>query len=140
MSKAAADGLKQRIDVIEGAYEFMLAYAAQGLAGDEGSGSIREVREHLEGSDQALEGLGDLLRTEVKTKKMSPAEPYHAFVETLEGDAKKSRTAIRLVLAQPVIGSQLIDNLNANTHLRALLTDLFLLDEILQPGGANGAD
>jgi hypothetical protein len=37
---------------------------------------------------------------------------------------------MELVLAQPSISSQLIDNLNASIHLRALLTDLFLLDEI----------
>jgi hypothetical protein len=36
------------------------------------------------------------------------------------------------VLAQPSINSQLIDNLNASIHVRALLTDLFLLDEALK--------
>jgi hypothetical protein len=36
-----------------------------------------------------------------------------------------------LVLAQPSISSQLIDNLNASIHLRALLADLFLVTEIL---------
>jgi len=36
------------------------------------------------------------------------------------------------VLAQPIISSQLIDNLNASIHLRALLTDLFLIDEIIK--------
>ena len=38
-----------------------------------------------------------------------------------------------MVLAQPSISSQLIDNLNASIHLRALLTDLFLIDELLKP-------
>jgi hypothetical protein len=38
---------------------------------------------------------------------------------------------MELVLAQPTIGSQLIDNLNASIHLRALLADLFLVTEIL---------
>jgi hypothetical protein len=38
-----------------------------------------------------------------------------------------------LVLSQATISSQLIDNLNASIHLRALLTDLFLIDEILKP-------
>jgi hypothetical protein len=37
-----------------------------------------------------------------------------------------------MVIAQPSIGSQVIDNLNANIHVRALLTDLFLIDEILK--------
>jgi len=39
---------------------------------------------------------------------------------------------LELVLAQPAISSQLIDNLNASIHLRALLTDLFLIGEILR--------
>ena len=43
-----------------------------------------------------------------------------------------SRAAVRLVLAQPSIGSQLVDNLNASSHVRAVLTDLFLLDEALK--------
>jgi hypothetical protein len=33
------------------------------------------------------------------------------------------------VLAQEKISSELVDNLNASIHLRALLTDLFLLSE-----------
>jgi hypothetical protein len=49
----------------------------------------------------------------------------------LERDAGDSLAAIRLVLAQPAISSQLVDNLNASIHLRALLTDVFLIDEIL---------
>ncbi len=44
-----------------------------------------------------------------------------------------------MVLAQPGIGSQMIDNLNALIHLRALLTDVFLIDEILNPRIPGGA-
>ena len=51
----------------------------------------------------------------------------------LERDASDSLASIQLVLAQATISSQLIDNLNASIHLRALLTDLFLVDEILKP-------
>ena len=40
--------------------------------------------------------------------------------------------AIEIVLAQSIISSQLIDNLNASIHLRALLTDVFLFTEILR--------
>jgi hypothetical protein len=50
----------------------------------------------------------------------------------LARDAGDSLAAIELVLAQPAISSQLIDNLNASIHLRALLTDLFLLSEIVE--------
>lgn len=50
----------------------------------------------------------------------------------VDRDARDSLAAIELVLAHPAISSQLIDNLNASIHLRALLTDLFLLDEIVK--------
>ena len=40
------------------------------------------------------------------------------------------------MLAQPAISSQLIDNLNASSHLRALLTDLFLISEIVRTRAA----
>ena len=50
----------------------------------------------------------------------------------LQRDAESAMAAMELVLAQPAIGSQLIDNLNASIHLRALLADLFLVTEILE--------
>ena len=68
------------------------------------------------------------------------ARPYRAFVDVLERDARDASAAIRLVLAQPAIGSQIVDNLNASIHLRALLTDLFLIDEVLKLHKHDGPD
>lgn len=52
-----------------------------------------------------------------------------ALVSIVDGDARDSLAAIQLVLAEPVISSRLIDNLNAPIRLRALLADLFLIGE-----------
>jgi hypothetical protein len=68
----------------------------------------------------------------VAEEGLEPAGKYHAFIAVLHRDAQDSLAALELVLAQPAISSQLIDNLNASIHLRALLTDLFLIDEILK--------
>jgi hypothetical protein len=67
----------------------------------------------------------------VKDERLEPAEKYNAFLTVLDRDAQDSLAAIDLVLAQPTISSQLVDNLNASVHLRALLTDLFLMSDIL---------
>ena len=40
---------------------------------------------------------------------------------------------MRFILAQDRIGSEMVDNLNASIHLRAVLTDLFLYSEVLRP-------
>jgi hypothetical protein len=132
MSRPGADALEERIDAIEGAYEFMLAYAAQGVTGEEEGGSVAAIRDHLSRADEALGNIVNLLRQAVQAETLEAAQRYQSFIEVIEQDAERSRAAIRLVLAQRVISSQLIDNLNALIHLRALLTDLFLIDEVLK--------
>jgi hypothetical protein len=56
-------------------------------------------------------------------------EAAPAFLAVLKQDTANALAVVRLVLAQPRLSSQLIDNLNANIHLRTVLTDVFLLDE-----------
>jgi hypothetical protein len=98
----------------------MLAYAAQGLA-SEAQGS--SVRDYLRKALTALEGI---------TESCASENIGDAFTKVVEHDARGARAALELVVSQPVISSQLIDNLNASIHLRALLTDLFLVDELLK--------
>ena len=123
---------QRRCDTIEGAYEFMLAYAAQGLQGDAGHQTGGQLREFLTRGATALTGLGYLFRSLIDEGGLEPAGPYRAYGAVLDRDARDSLAAMELVLAQPSISSQLIDNLNALIHVRALLTDLFLVDEVLK--------
>jgi len=124
--------LERRCNAIEEAYEFMLAYAAQGLPGDAGSQSGGQLREFLQRAVTALSGVAELFAAFVTQARLEPAERYHAFLAVLDRDARDTLAAVQLVLVQPSISSQLIDNLNASIHVRALLTDLFLIDEILK--------
>src|SRR5260370_19547899 len=119
----------ERCNAIEECYEFMLAYAAQGRPSDENS---PRVREFLQRAVKASCGLATCCATTIQDAGLEPMERYLAFLDVLHRDAEDSSAAIELGLAQPAISSQLIDNLNASIHLRALLTDLFLFTEILR--------
>ena len=130
--RAPRDELTRRIHAVEEAYEFMLGYAAQGLTGDAAARSDGQVRELMTAATVALHDLGALVSEIVERQQLESAAQYSAFRDVLDRDARASRAAIELVLAQRSISSQLVDNLNASIHLRALLTDLFLLDEILK--------
>ena len=110
MSKSLHDN----IEAIESGYEFLLAYAAQGRESDDGS----EVRTTLTGMGNAA--------TNIAAELTGNETDFGAVV--IE-DAGKAGAAIALVLAQEKISSELVDNLNASIHVRALLTDLFLLSE-----------
>ncbi len=119
--------LNRRCDAIEECYEFMLAYAGQGLASE-----AAQIREFLTRCDAALQGLAEFLTGFVKRLDIDSLAPYQAFMAVIDRDARDAQAAVQLVLAQPSISSQLVDNLNASIHLRALLTDLFLIDEVFK--------
>ena len=122
--------ISRRCNTVEECYEFMLAYAAQGVSSGDGSQSGGRIREVLQQAVDALSGLADACRTAVRADARDSADKYLAFLDVLDRDADDSLRTVELVLAQPVISSQLIDNLNASMHLRAVLTDLFLLSDI----------
>ena len=121
----------EHCNTVEECYEFMLAYAAQGHPSDQGSKSGAQIREFLQRAATAIAALAEGYSKVVKDERLEPAEKYHAFFAVLDRDGRASLAAIDLVLAQPSISSQLVDNLNASVHLRALLTDLFLVSDIL---------
>jgi len=120
--------LNRRCNSIEECYEFMLAYAAQGLASDANNS---QVREFLRRCDASLTGLAEFLSGFIAGTGAEMG-PYGAFMGVIERDARDAQAAVQMVLAQASISSQLVDNLNASIHLRALLTDLFLIDEVLK--------
>lgn len=129
---SARDELAGLIDTIESAYEYFLAYAAQGRRTDRGVGDSEGPRPRLEAMADALGRLPSLTRSEVAARDSATAESSEPFLDALERDAAVAAAQVRLVLSQNDISSQLIDNLNASIHLRALLTDIFLVDETLK--------
>ena len=124
--------LRDQCDAIEECYEFMLAFAAQGLPRDTGSSSGDKLRTLLGRAVEAVSLLPGAYEAAINQTNLEPVDKHHAFLSVLKRDAGDALAAMALVLAQPAISSQLIDNLNASIHLRALLTDLFLLGEILR--------
>ncbi len=132
MSEKQGMDLDQRIDAVESAYEFMLAYAAQGRQTDQGGGAASELRDYLRKMEVALEGLGEAIAKRIGESGGGPVESFRPFLDAASEDAARALAIIRLVLARPAISSQLIDNVNASIHLRALLTDLFIVDESLK--------
>jgi hypothetical protein len=124
------EDLATSIDAIENAYEYMLAYAAQGRDQESVGGDgppVRATLQHLHGN---LALIGTLFADLISERDAPPA--YGDFCKVLKDDAGRAGKAVELVLASSNITSQLVDNLNASLHLRTLLTDMFLLDEALK--------
>jgi hypothetical protein len=116
-----------RIETIERGYEYLLAYAAQGRQDDAGT----ELRATLTAMHEALAGLADALQPSFAG--LPAASGSGDFLDAVARDVAVARGAIGLVLSRQRIASLLVDNLNASVHLRAMLTDLFLLEQAGRP-------
>jgi len=118
----------QCVEDIESVYEFLLAYAAQGREKEPTGPDGVAVRPLVDRLSHAL-GRVAVAATGAAAEAGSEAE---AFVQRIGEDAARAKDAVDLARAAPNLSSQLIDNLNASVHLRTLLTDLFLFDEVLK--------
>ncbi len=151
-----AGDLRGRINAIEGGYEFLLAYAAQGITSEAASKSGEQLREFLCSFVEALDGLMEAFRAELLGEEDDPqgeaaveneggegsdgagggrddgsglSAATEAALALLERDAEAAAVMLRFVAAQDAVSSQLIDNLNGSLHVRMLLTDVFVLGE-----------
>ena len=92
----ARAAFSSRCRAIEEAYEFMLAYAAQGVPNEEGSASGSQIRDFLRKCDAALTGLGEALTNCVRRLGIRSPVPYDAFISA---DAIV-RTIVRMLLTK----------------------------------------
>jgi hypothetical protein len=76
--------------------------------------------------------LGQAYRDAAAALGVGPKDALEGVLKVVEADAAATQSMLRLLLGQPGISSQMVDNLNASIHVRALLTDVFVVDEILK--------
>tara|TARA_B100001250_G_scaffold59079_1_gene45989 strand:- start:434 stop:841 length:408 start_codon:yes stop_codon:yes gene_type:complete len=115
--------IEESIETIEAGYEFLLAYAAQGRpASDESDGPGPHARPTIEGMASAMTHIAGVF-----------SESGDDFEQLIASDCKKAKAALTFMIGQQKIGSEVVDNLNASIHLRAVLTNLFLYSEALRP-------
>ena len=118
--------MEDDIETIESGYEFLLAYAAQGRPAGVESGPGPHARPTIDGMTAAMKNIAAAF-----------AESANDFEQVIANDCRNAGSIPCLFgahsLSQEKIGSEVVDNLNASIHLRAVLTDLFLYSEALKP-------
>jgi len=116
--------IRENIELIEEAYEYMLAYAAQGRA-DEGAGPDgAHIRTFLvqfnEGTDKILALMDD-----IQAKSPDSGD----FVAALKSDAATVKSVMSIMLGKDNVSSEMIDNANGLISVRSYLTALFFIDK-----------
>ena len=116
--------IRKNIEKIEEAYEYMLAYAAQGRA-DEGAGPDgAQIRDFLRQFEEALKEIDKHLSAVADTNPAS-----NSFLEFFKTEGNVMASILEVLLARDNISSEVVDNTNGLISVRAYLTSLFFLDK-----------
>jgi len=130
-ANGSASTFVERITAVERAYEYMVAYAAQGRRSDVEGNEVSSIRDLLMRASLALDGLSRAKSDDVGLPQAAN-NSIENFTTVIREDARKARAMIGVVLAQPAISSAMVDNLNASVHLRTLITDLFVISAVIK--------
>ena len=118
------DGIRAHIEAIEEAYEFLLAYAAQGRA-EEGAGPDgAHIRTFLAQFDAAVTAIAQ----EIDSLPGAGGEAA-AFLRGFEADSRTMTSVLQMMLARNQITSEVVDNANGLISVRSYLTSIFFLDK-----------
>jgi hypothetical protein len=119
-----ANDIRTQIEAVEEAYEYMLAYAAQGRA-EEGAGPDgAQIRTFLKNFNQAVSAIAGMI--DALPGADGEAE---GFVASLRKDSETMSSVLRIMLARDNISSEVVDNTNGLISVRSYLTSLFFLDK-----------
>lgn len=127
-SEQAAVEVRAAIETAEEAYEFMLAYAAQGRQTEAETEGASQIRGFLERFRKALDSISDNIALII-----TPAGDGQAFADHVEKDTAIMKSVLDLLLAGDNISSDMIDNTNGMIAVRSFLTNLFFIDQVVLP-------
>jgi len=125
---AQAAAMRAAFDQSEEAYEFMIAYAAQGRKREvEEGGGESQIRQYIKRFHAALDDLDAALADEFGGPEGA------AFADKFRNDLAVVRSVLGILLSRPSITSDMVDNTNALIAMRAFLTDVFFADQAVLP-------
>ena len=122
-----AVAMREAIEIVEEAYEFMLAYAAQGRKSEAKEEGVSKIRDYLNRFSEALDGMAEV------APDIVPTASGAAFRDRFIADLAVVRSVISLLLDRPSISSDMVDNTNGLIAMRIFLTDLFFIDQAVLP-------
>ena len=122
-----AVAIRDAIDTVEEAYEFMLAYAAQGRKQEGQEEGTSKIRDYLNRFAAALESMEKAVPDALGGTAAAP------FRQRLLADMAVMRSVIAILLEKPSISSDMVDNTNGLIAVRSFLTDLFFVDQAMLP-------
>ncbi len=119
--------IRENLEVVEEAYEFMLAYAAQGRTDEAAGPDGAHIRIFVRRFADAALAMEPQITALINAEQTDAT----AFAGSFKRDADTVLAVMQVLLSRDNISSEMIDNTNGMIAMRSYLTTLFFIDKVM---------
>lgn len=118
------------VNQAERAYEFMIAYAGQGIGREVPTQDVKEIRNRLTDLREALDDALAAARRIPTEFDVEGEAHFTSVLDAMEDECDEATEVLDLLIAQDRITSQQVDNLNGMSVFQSVIMKLFFLEEL----------
>jgi hypothetical protein len=130
MSSTPVTELREAIERMEVAYEFLISFAGEGVDRESVQSSTDQVNDYVTTFESALEDGHEAAAAVPDRHDEFDDGDYAAFVAGMEPEIEEARTVLRVLAGRDIITSAMADNINGMSVFQSVMMKFFFLDEL----------
>ena len=130
MTETPVSDLRDAIEQIEIAYEYLISFAGEGIDRETVKAGTSQTKEYVSDFDSGLEDGYEAALAVADHHDEFDTENYRTFLAEMEPEIEEARTVLKLLGEQEAITSPMADNLNGMAVFQSVMMKFFFLDEL----------
>ncbi|WP_049986969.1 hypothetical protein [Halobellus rufus] len=130
MPETPVADLRDAIERVEVAYEFLISFAGEGIDRETIQSGTGQTKEYLADFEAGLVDGYEAARAVPDSHEEFDTEAYRAFLDDMGPEIEEARTVLELLAEQESVTSRMADNLNGMSVFQSVMMKFFFLDEL----------
>jgi hypothetical protein len=130
MTDTPASDLRDAIERIEIAYEYLISFAGEGIDRETVKAGTSQTKDYVADFDSGLEDGYEAALAVPDRHDEFDTENYRAFLDDMASEIDEARTVLQLLGEQESVTSPMADNLNGMAVFQSVMMKFFFLDEL----------
>lgn len=129
-TETPATDLRDSIERLETAYEFLISFAGQGVGREGVQSATDQIREYVTDFEASLGDAHEAATAVPEVHEEFDTPAYAEFVDRMEDEVAEARNVLSLLGERDRITSQQVDNMNGMSVFQSVVMKFFFLDEL----------
>ncbi|WP_144903400.1 hypothetical protein [Halobellus captivus] len=130
MPETPVTDLRDAIEQVEIAYEFLISFAGEGIDRETVQSGTGQTKEYVADFEAGLADGYEAALAVADHHDEFDTPTYRSFLDDMEPEIEEARTVLQLLSEQDAVTSRMADNLNGMAVFQSVMMKFFFLDEL----------